>query len=321
MSAHSETQSCLSSGCAPGPRQPGTLHDDQLQHHADCIRALQRRAVSDVFEIAQHLLAAQQLLAKRGNGAFGDWLDNECLFSRRTAYRCLAAYETFGDCASVAQTFELQSLYLLSGPDVPKAAVADAVKLSKKGEPITPAIARGIIKKHDPTKPAPWTACGAMRHIKDVLRKELRECPADLRSELASVIHENVDGSAWIADQLEKPVEDLVTPAYQAGIAELRRNFESLIDATDSDAALQRLDLLLSGIADCTKAFDFRNGGNSFAAMLFEHACTYAEDGFSEICQNADEAASLLDFCKQALAAEIADGDTYSDIGDAGGTR
>lgn len=119
---------------------------------ADANRLI-KKDVEAIIAIGRTLSAAQEILAKHGNGAFGKWVKAETPYSPRTAYRCISAFATFGDCATVAQ-MEVSAVYQLAENATPKSAVKEAVKLAESGVRISQASAKKIIKKHVGPKPS-----------------------------------------------------------------------------------------------------------------------------------------------------------------------
>jgi glutamate synthase domain-containing protein 3 len=63
----------------------------------------------------------------------------------------MAAFNVFGNCATVAQ-MEDGAMYALAQKETPEKALKEVLKLAEKGEQITQKKAKEIIKKHMETK-------------------------------------------------------------------------------------------------------------------------------------------------------------------------
>jgi hypothetical protein len=99
---------------------------------------------NSLMSIGKHIADAHELL--KGNGKFSDWVQDECGFSRRTAYNYMLAYQRFYGCEGIAQISQ-DAMYALSGPDTPPAAFKEAVKLAGKGERIDMKQAKNLLLK------------------------------------------------------------------------------------------------------------------------------------------------------------------------------
>jgi hypothetical protein len=123
-----------------------------LIYCAGQIQKAKESAARTLIEIGEMLATAQEQFANHGDGVFQQWLESECGFSKRTAYRYLAVHREFKDCAKLAQ-MEDSALYALSEKSTPKKAVREALKLADKGQKITHAAAKKLIKKHKDAPP------------------------------------------------------------------------------------------------------------------------------------------------------------------------
>jgi len=130
-----------------------------LEKHAATIRGIQngvrRIAAEGVIQIGEELKAAQDRLAHHGDGEFCKWAKGECGYSKVHAYRFIAAYNVFGVCTNLVQTFEPSALYLLAAPSCPEKARAESLRLAEREQPITHTVAKGLKTKYSKTSPAP----------------------------------------------------------------------------------------------------------------------------------------------------------------------
>lgn len=100
-----------------------------------------------MLSLGESISTAHELLAKGGkDGMFSEWVERECGFERTTAYNYLWAFKRFSNCSTIEQ-FSPTSMYLLSAPESPKAASAEAEKRAGKGEKITVAKAKEILSR------------------------------------------------------------------------------------------------------------------------------------------------------------------------------
>jgi flagellar motility protein MotE (MotC chaperone) len=120
-----------------------------LEAHAVNIEKLQdtMRSVSvrKVLAIGKELIEARERLGKKGSGKFGAWCRDRLKMSRRSCYNYIYAYEVFGDCATVAQMFDVTAMYHLAQPGVPSKAVTEALIHAEGGRRITMGWARLIL--------------------------------------------------------------------------------------------------------------------------------------------------------------------------------
>ncbi len=92
-------------------------------------------------------------LANHGDGTFGKWCVERCQITRATALNYMRVTEVFGsqkqlNCKSLLQSFTAEALYYLSRDTTPEEATRDALKLAKKGERITLAVAKELAAKY-----------------------------------------------------------------------------------------------------------------------------------------------------------------------------
>lgn len=110
----------------------------------------------------QHVIhAGQRLLAVKarlGYGRFGKWLETEFGKTSRTAQKFMRVAETFKNEEIFKNeeysylTFSLSALCRLAEPSTPCEARREALNMASKGQSITHARAKAIIKKYKPTK-------------------------------------------------------------------------------------------------------------------------------------------------------------------------
>jgi len=123
----------------------------RLKSLARQIAGSKRKFVSSVLAIGESLAEAQTLLASHHNGAFGRWVKQSCGFTRQSAYRYIAIWQTFRRCNIMLQRrFDVTAMHLLAHDSTPESAVSEAIELASNGENVTTKTAREIIAKHAP---------------------------------------------------------------------------------------------------------------------------------------------------------------------------
>lgn len=115
-----------------------------IQQRTTEIKALMKRAASDIIEIGQKLI---EVKARLGHGHFDGWVKAEFDWTRQTAYRFINVAERFGDCNNLLQMAP-SALYLLAAPSTPEAARIEAIARAESGESITHQAARTIVAEH-----------------------------------------------------------------------------------------------------------------------------------------------------------------------------
>jgi hypothetical protein len=109
--------------------------------------------IKNALALGEAITAAHEVLATAGKeGRFGEWVDAECDFGRRSAYNYMNAWERFGNCATVAQ-FNDGAMYALAEPKAPPEAAKEAEKLATKGIRITLDKAKELLAKFKPKPP------------------------------------------------------------------------------------------------------------------------------------------------------------------------
>lgn len=117
-----------------------------------------KNAMGDhIVGIGETLTSAQNELSSHKTGVFLQWVELECGFSKSTAYRCIAAYNVFGNLPNLGR-IEVSALYVLSENSTPKKAINSAKKLADKGVNVTHAMAKKLIKDAS-EKGKPGGAC------------------------------------------------------------------------------------------------------------------------------------------------------------------
>jgi hypothetical protein len=116
------------------------------------IRALMRRATSEIFEIGQKLIEVKKRL---GHGNYGSWLQAEFAWTERTALRFTSVVETFGHQSDMMSDLDFAptALYTLAAPSISEEARFEAVERAKAGEFISAKKAEEIKQKY-PSKNA-----------------------------------------------------------------------------------------------------------------------------------------------------------------------
>jgi hypothetical protein len=116
-----------------------------VQQRTTEIKALMKRAATDIIEIGQKLT---EVKGRLGHGHFGGWLRAEFDWTPRTAQQFMLVAETFKN-----ENFSLlevapSALYLLAAPSTPDSARQEALDRASEGEPITHQVARDIVGNH-----------------------------------------------------------------------------------------------------------------------------------------------------------------------------
>jgi hypothetical protein len=126
-----------------------TLADSALIEHANAIRALRSRIVSDVAEIGRRLAEVKRLV---GHGNWLPWLEREFGWSEDTAERFIRVHEfveRLPDSASVRNlvlTLPISSVYLLAALSTPESARDAVLERAANGEKLTHAQVKQAIE-------------------------------------------------------------------------------------------------------------------------------------------------------------------------------
>lgn len=127
-----------------------------VQQRTTEIKALMRRAASDIIEIGQKLI---EVKGRIGHGAFGGWLAAEFEWHENTARNFMRVAEHFKS-TNFVEMMAPSALYLLAAPSTPEAARAEAIDRAEAGEPITYSTAREIVSDHR-APPVPFVPSAA----------------------------------------------------------------------------------------------------------------------------------------------------------------
>lgn len=115
-----------------------------VQQRTTEIKALMKRAASDIIEIGRKLI---EVKARLGHDNWTPWLETELGCSPDTAQRMMRVARVFGEKPQIA-VFDPSALYLLAAPSTPESARVEAIARAEEGETITHGLARGIIHDH-----------------------------------------------------------------------------------------------------------------------------------------------------------------------------
>lgn len=117
---------------------------ESVQQQAAAIKSLMRRAVQDIIEIGQKLIAVKEQLP---HGQFGPWLRAEFEWSDQTALNFMNVARRFGEIPN-GLDFAPKALYLLSASSIPEVARQEAMDRAEAGEQINTSVSREIIHQH-----------------------------------------------------------------------------------------------------------------------------------------------------------------------------
>lgn len=116
-----------------------------VQQRTTEIKALMKRAASDIIEIGQKLI---EVKARLGHGNFGGWLGAEFEWTHQTAIRFMQVGETFKNNNLLNLNVAPSALYLLAAPSTPEGARREAIARAEEGETITYSKAQDIVGDH-----------------------------------------------------------------------------------------------------------------------------------------------------------------------------
>lgn len=116
-----------------------------VQERTAEIKALMKRAASDIIEIGQGLI---EVKGRMPHGSFRSWLDAEFDWSYELAVRFMRVAETFNSVNFTDLRFAPSALYLLAAPSTPESAREEALQRAEAGESITHGLAREIVGNH-----------------------------------------------------------------------------------------------------------------------------------------------------------------------------
>jgi hypothetical protein len=119
-----------------------------VQQRTTEIKALMKRAATDIIEIGQKLI---EVKGKLGHGHFGAWLAAEFTMTDRTARNFMRVAEAFKS-ETVSDLIAPKALYLLAAPSTLDSAREEAIERAEQGEPISYSTAREIVTNHRPPR-------------------------------------------------------------------------------------------------------------------------------------------------------------------------
>lgn len=117
-----------------------------VQQRTTEIKALMKRAASDIIEIGQKLI---EVKAKLPHGAWLPWLRSEFAWSDDTARNHMNVARAFREIPNGSE-FDARALYLLAASSTPQAARVEAIERASAGETITLPAARQMVTEHKP---------------------------------------------------------------------------------------------------------------------------------------------------------------------------
>jgi hypothetical protein len=110
---------------------PASRIERELSAHANQIRKLSKRIVSDAIAIGRHLIDAKRLA---GHGCYLKWLDREFGWSERTALNLIWLAEADGKSAKFANlNLPVSAMYLLAAPSTPDKARDEIIRRVEGG--------------------------------------------------------------------------------------------------------------------------------------------------------------------------------------------
>ena len=118
-----------------------------VQQQTGEILGLMKRTAQSIVEIGLRLISVKERL---GHGRFGDWLEAEFGWNKRTAQRFMVVAEQFGDKCDKLSQIELapSALYILAAPSTPSAVREEAIARALAGELITHKTAKALKQKY-----------------------------------------------------------------------------------------------------------------------------------------------------------------------------
>jgi hypothetical protein len=112
-----------------------TTDDVFLSEHADAIRAIGKRVVTDILEVGRRLVECKRIA---GHGGWLPWLEREFGWKEQTARNYMLAYEWAARSPTVGDlNVDMRSLYLLAAPSTPEPARAEVIERAEAGERLT----------------------------------------------------------------------------------------------------------------------------------------------------------------------------------------
>jgi hypothetical protein len=115
---------------------------DKVRTAADRIRDRVKKAVEDIIEVGNDLLAVKEALP---HGQFLPWLRSEFGWSERSAQNFMSVAEKFKSAKIADLSIQPSAAYFLAAPSIPDEARERAVEKAEAGEEITIAAAKEIV--------------------------------------------------------------------------------------------------------------------------------------------------------------------------------
>jgi hypothetical protein len=135
---------------------------DVLKQRAEMIRLVVWRTAEDIMRIGEWLMEAKEGLK---HGEWMRWLKAEFGWSDRTARSFMHVYECFKSEKISNLTIDLTALYRIAAPCTPEAVREEAIARARRGERITSALVRTILKEKAPPQPIRVFATTAPREL------------------------------------------------------------------------------------------------------------------------------------------------------------
>jgi hypothetical protein len=132
------------------------LTNTALAEHANAIRKLGKRIVTDVIEIGRRLVDCRDHHLKHGEWL--PWLQKEFGWTEQTALNFIRVHEQSKSKNFLDLNLPVSSLYLLAAPSTREAARNEIAERAKGGEVIRIADVKRTIKKHGDAAKAPKPA-------------------------------------------------------------------------------------------------------------------------------------------------------------------
>jgi hypothetical protein len=195
-----------------------------LAEHAEAIRHLGKRVISDVIEIGRRLVECKKIV---GHGGWLPWLDREFGWTEQTALNFIRIYEAGKSESKKFLDLDLpiSGLYLLFAPSTPPEAQAEITERVETGEKVTVEVVKEVIDKHP--KPKGWTRERYRRHRGKKTHKSASQ--AEINS--AEVVSKSEVSDIGPASRLTARVEELEH--------EVRRRESEIIDLKSQIKDLQ----------------------------------------------------------------------------------
>jgi hypothetical protein len=115
-----------------------------LADHAQAIRSLGKRVLSDILEIGERLAKVRQLI---GHGHWSAWLKTEFGWSDETARRFINVFELAKSHTVLDLDLSLGALYVLAAPSTPTEIREEILARCKEGESFSRAGVRRVVSE------------------------------------------------------------------------------------------------------------------------------------------------------------------------------